>query len=177
MSRVGKKPIQIPEKTEVVYQDHMIKVKGPKGQLESKIHPSVDINIDGKELSVILVTEDKNSNAFHGMTRAIISNMVNGVSTGFDRILEVNGIGYRVEVKGSTLVLSVGYSKPVEFALPAGISAEVEKNRIKLSGIDKQQLGQTASEIRGIRPPEPYKGKGIKYVEETIQRKAGKTAA
>lgn len=177
MSRVGKKPIQIPEKTEVVYKDRLIIVKGPKGSLETNIHPSVEIKIDGKEISVVIVSDDRNADAFHGMTRALISNMIEGVTAGFVRILEVNGIGYRVEVKGTTLVLSVGYSKPVEFILPQGITAEVEKNQIKLSGIDKQQLGQTASEIRRIRPPEPYKGKGIKYLEETIQRKAGKTAA
>lgn len=177
MSRVGKKIIQIPEKTEVVYEDRLLTIKGPKGRLESRIHPFVDITINDKELAVLIASDDRNADAFHGMTRAIVANMVTGVSTGFVRVLEINGIGYRVEVKGSTIVLSVGYSKPVEYTLPEGITAEVEKNQIKLSGIDKQKLGQIASEIRKIRPPEPYKGKGIKYLEETIQRKAGKTAA
>jgi large subunit ribosomal protein L6 len=177
MSRVGKKPIVIPEKTDVVYKDRQLNIKGPKGNLETTIHPDIDLKIDDKEISVLISREDRNSDAFHGMTRALVANMVHGVSEGFVRVLEVNGIGYRVEVKGSTVVLSVGYSKPVEFQLPKGISAEVEKNQIKISGIDKQQLGQVASEIRRIRPPEPYKGKGIKYLEETIQRKAGKTAA
>lgn len=177
MSRVGKKIIQIPEKTEVVYKDRLLTIKGPKGSLDARIHPFVDVKIDNKELSVIIASDDRNADAFHGMTRALVANMVTGVSTGFVRVLEVNGIGYRVEVKGNTVVLSVGYSKPVEYTLPEGITAEVEKNQIKLSGIDKQKLGQIASEIRKIRPPEPYKGKGIKYLEETIQRKAGKTAA
>lgn len=176
MSRVGKKPIQIPDKTEVSYKDRLIKVKGPKGNLEGTVHHSVDLKIEDNTINVVIDSDDRNANAYQGMTRALISNMVTGVSEGFERVLEVNGIGYRAEVKGKTLVLSVGYSKPVDFQLPDGISAEIEKNQIKLTGIDKQQLGQTASEIRGVRPPEPYKGKGIKYVEEYIQRKAGKTA-
>ena len=177
MSRIGKKPILIPENTEVTYINKLFSVKGPKGRLEFVIHPSIDLEIDSKTISVVISSDDKNSDSYHGMVRAIVSNMVKGSYSGFERILEVNGIGYRVEVKGKTLVLSVGYSKPVEFDLPDNISAEIEKNQIKLKGIDKQQLGQIASEIRQIRPPEPYKGKGIKYLEETIQRKAGKTAA
>lgn len=177
MSRVGKKPISLPDKTEVVYKDRQLNVKGPKGSLEMTVHPDVDLQIEDRVINIIIEKEDRSTNAFHGMTRALVANMVHGVSEGFVRVLEVNGIGYRVEVKGNTVVLSVGYSKPVEYELPKGITGEVEKNQLKLSGIDKQQLGQVASEIRGIRPPEPYKGKGIKYLEESIQRKAGKTAA
>lgn len=177
MSRIGKKPIQLPEKTEVVYNNQVLKVSGPKGTLEEKIHPSIGISVDGNILNVEITGNDKNADAFHGMTRANVANMIKGVCDGFERVLEVNGIGYRVEVKDQTVVLSVGYSKPVEYVLPSGIAASVEKNQIKLSGINKQQLGQIAAELRSIRPPEPYKGKGIKYIEETIQRKAGKTAA
>lgn len=177
MSRIGKKPIQIPDKTEVDYKDRLVKVKGPKGSLEQTIHPTVDLKIDEKEINITIASNDRNADAFQGMTRALLANMVAGVSEGFVRVLEVNGIGYRVEVKGDIVVLSVGYSKPVEYKLPKGITAEVEKNQLKLSGIDKQALGQVAAEIRKIRPPEPYKGKGIKYLEEHIQRKAGKTAA
>lgn len=177
MSRVGKKPIIIPEKTDVSYNNKMIKVKGPKGSLETNVHESVDLKIDGNLITVNITTESRNATAFQGMTRALVANMITGVSEGFQRVLEVNGIGYKAEVSGSKLVLNVGYSQPINYELPKGISAEVEKNQIKLSGIDKQQLGQTASEIRKIRPPEPYKGKGIKYLEEYIQRKAGKTAA
>ena len=177
MSRIGKKPIQIPDKTEVTYNDRLLTVKGPKGNLERIIHPAVDLAIENKTINVTIISTDRHADAFQGMTRALVANMVNGVSNGFTRILEVNGIGYRVELKGDTVILSVGYSKPVEYKLPKGIKAEVEKNQLKLNGIDKHELGQIAAEIRKIRPPEPYKGKGIKYLEETIQRKAGKTAA
>ncbi|MFA6012816.1 MAG: 50S ribosomal protein L6 [Desulfobacteraceae bacterium] len=177
MSRIGKKPIQLPEKIEVSYNNHVIKISGPKGTLFETIHPSIDIKIEDNIIFVQIEKNDKNADAFHGMTRANVANMVKGVHQGFLRVLEVNGIGYRVEVKEQTLVLSVGYSKPVEYILPEDIKAEVEKNQIKLSGIDKQKLGQIAAEIRSIRPPEPYKGKGIKYLEEVIIKKAGKTAA
>lgn len=177
MSRIGKKPIQIPEKTEITFKEGILKVKGPKGELEEIIHPSINIIIDGSILSFDIVNQIKNADSFHGMTRANVANMIKGVYQGFERVLEVNGIGYRVEVKAQTIILSVGYSKPVEFVLPDGINAEVEKNQIKLKGINKQKLGQIAADIRKIRPPEPYKGKGIKYIEEIIQKKAGKTAA
>lgn len=177
MSRIGKKPIQIPNKTEVTYNDRLLKIKGPKGALELMINPAVDITVEDGAINVSIISTDRNADAFQGMTRALVANMVTGVTNGFVRVLEVNGIGYRVELKGDTVVLSVGYSKPSEYKLPKGITAEVEKNQLKLSGIDKHQLGQIAAEIRKIRPPEPYKGKGIKYLEETIQRKAGKTAA
>ena len=177
MSRIGKKPIQIPEKTEVTYKDGLVKVKGPKGSLEGTVHSTVELKVEGDVINVVVVSEDKNADAFHGMTRAIVANMLLGVSKGFERVLEVNGIGYKAEVKGSTLILNVGYSQPVNFELPKGITAVVEKNLIKLTGIDKQLIGQTAAEVRKVRPPEPYKGKGIKYVEEYIQKKAGKTAA
>jgi len=177
MSRIGKKPIQIPEKTEVTYKDGIVKVKGPKGSLEDTVHSAIELKIADGIVNVAILSDEKNAYAYQGMTRALVANMVLGVSAGFERILEINGIGYKAEVKGSKLVLNVGYSQPVNFELPKGISAEIEKNQIKLAGVNKQQLGQTAAEIRKVRPPEPYKGKGIKYLEEYIQKKAGKTAA
>ena len=176
MSRVGKKPIPIPDKAKVTYKDKLITVKGEKGSLEQAIHPDVDLQVDDGSLTVTMVANTRDNRALQGMTRSLVANMVHGVTSGFERVLEINGIGYRAEVKGKTLVLNLGYSHPVNFDLPDGISAAIDKNTIiKLSGIDKQLLGQTAASIRRLRPPEPYKGKGIKYAEEYIQRKAGKT--
>ncbi len=177
MSRIGKKPIQIPEKTEVTFKGGIVKVKGPNGSLEGTVHSAIELKVEGDVINVVVASQEKNSDAFQGMTRALVANMVLGVTKGFERVLEVNGIGYKAEVKGSKLILNVGYSQPVNFELPKGITAKVEKNLIQLAGIDKQLIGQTAAEIRKVRPPEPYKGKGIKYVEEYIQKKAGKTAA
>jgi large subunit ribosomal protein L6 len=176
MSRVGKKPIPIPDKAKVSYKDRMISVQGEKGKLERTIHPSIDLEIDDGTLSVTMEKETKVNRALQGMTRSLVASMVDGVTKGFERVLEINGIGYRAEVKGQTLVLNLGYSHPINFDLPDGITAVIDKNTIiKLSGIDKQLLGQTAASIRRLRPPEPYKGKGIKYADEYIQRKAGKT--
>lgn len=177
MSRIGKKPIQIPEKTDVTISGDTVIVKGKNGTLETKIHPSVSVDVSDSEINVKIVGTERKVNAFQGMVRALINNMVVGVTSGFERVLEMNGIGYRAEVQGKSLVLNLGYSHPVNFPLPDGVTAAVEKNQIKLSSIDKRLLGQTASEIRALRPPEPYKGKGIKYAEEHIQRKAGKTGA
>lgn len=176
MSRVGKKPIKIPEKTKITYKDRCIKVQGAKGTLERVVHPAVDLEIEDGEVRVVPLRDDKTSRAFQGMTRSLIANMVTGVVEGFKRVLEINGIGYRATVSGKTIVLNLGYSQPVNFDVPEGISAEVDKkNMITLSGINKELLGHTAAAIRRLRPPEPYKGKGIKYAEERIQRKAGKT--
>ena len=176
MSRVGKKPVVVPEKTSVSYTEGTVTVKGKNGSLSLQVHPAIDLQIEKERIDVVLKTDDRKTRALQGMTRSLLDNMVTGVSQGFERVLEINGIGYRAEAKGKSLVLSLGYSHPVEFALPDGISAAVEKNNvIKLSGIDKHLLGQTAARIRQLRPPEPYKGKGIKYAEEYIQRKAGKT--
>ncbi|MGA9538331.1 MAG: 50S ribosomal protein L6 [Desulfobacterales bacterium] len=176
MSRVGKKPIAIPEKVKVTYKSGELSVQGQKGKLSRSIHPAVTIKIKDGELSVEPLKSDKNSQALRGLTRSLVMNMVTGVDSGFARVLEINGIGYRAEVKGRNLVLMLGYSHPVNFSLPDGISASVERNNIiKLEGIDKEVLGQTAASIRSLRPPEPYKGKGIKFAEEYIRRKAGKT--
>jgi large subunit ribosomal protein L6 len=176
MSRVGKKPIPIPDKTKISYKDRFLTVEGGKGKLSRSIHPAVDLQVKDGEMQVSLVTADRKSRALQGLTRSLVANMVTGVTDGFERVLEINGIGYRAEVSGQTLVLHVGFSNPVRFQLPEGISAAVEKNNIiKLTSIDKEVLGQTAAAIRRVRPPEPYKGKGIKYAEEYIRRKAGKT--
>lgn len=175
MSRVGKKPIPIPEKTKIEYKDRVFTVKGEKGSLTRAIHPDVDLQLDKDKIEVVILSEARNAAAMQGMVRSLVANMVTGVSKGFERVLEINGIGYRAEVQGNVINLNLGYSHPIGFELPEGISAEVEKNNIiKLSGIDKEELGQTAASIRKLRPPEPYKGKGIKYAEERIQRKAGK---
>jgi len=177
MSRVGKKPIEIEEKVKITYADNVLSVQGEKGTLTRTIHSDVHLGIDDKLITVSIDRTDKKARALWGMTRALIANMVTGVSKGFERALEINGIGYRAELKGKNIEFNLGYSHPIDFPLPEGIVATVEKNLIKLSGIDKELLGYTASTIRSLRPPEPYKGKGIKYAEEYIQRKAGKTAA
>jgi len=176
MSRVGKKPIQIPEKVKLTYSDKVLSVQGAKGTLSRTIHPDVDLTIDDATLTVSIVRMDKKTISLWGMTRALIANMVNGVTQGFERVLEINGIGYRAELKGKSIEFNLGYSHPIDFPLPEGVNAKVEKSIIKLSGIDKELLGLTAASIRSLRPPEPYKGKGVKYAEEYIQRKAGKTA-
>ncbi len=176
MSRVGKKPIKISDKIKISYTDRVLTVSGDKGTLSRTIHPDVDLNIEADALTVTILNMDKKTRSLWGMTRALVANMVTGVSQGFDRALEINGIGYRAEIKGNNIELNLGYSHPIQFPLPEGISANIEKNVIKLSGIDKDLLGYTASTIRSLRPPEPYKGKGVKYAEEQIQRKAGKTA-
>jgi large subunit ribosomal protein L6 len=176
MSRVGKKPISIPDKIKIAYSDRVLTVTGDKGTLSQSIHPAVDLKIEDSVMNVTMISEDRNSRALQGLTRSLVDNMITGVNQGFQRTLEINGIGYRAELSGKQIVLHVGYSNPVAFDLPEGISATVEKNNnIILSGIDKQKVGLAAAAIRKIRPPEPYKGKGIKYAEEHIRRKAGKT--
>lgn len=176
MSRVGKKPIPIPEKTKITFKDRVITVQGSKGTLSREIHPGVNLEISDAEIAVTIPSQDRTSRALQGLTRSLLANMVIGVSSGFERVLEINGIGYRAEAKGKSVLFNLGYSHPIDFPLPEGVSANVDKNTIvKLSGIDKELLGLTAASIRQLRPPEPYKGKGIKYAEEYIQRKAGKT--
>lgn len=176
MSRVGKKPIQIPDKTKISYAGRLITVEGKKGSLSGTVHPAVDLNITDGILTVSALSDDITSKALQGLTRSLVNNMIIGVNNGFERILEINGIGYRAELKGNSLVLNLGFSHPVTYNLPDGINATVEKNTvIKLSGIDKEKLGLAAATIRRLKPPEPYKGKGIKFAEERIQKKAGKT--
>ncbi len=177
MSRVGRRPIPIPDSVKVTYDSRWLKVKGPKGELSRVIHPDVDLGVKDDFIHVIPSGKMKQSKAIQGLTRTLVANMIAGVTQGFERGLEVSGVGYRVDLKSNVLTLTLGYSHPVVYKLPEGISAFVDKkNRIVLSGIDKELLGRTAADIRELRRPEPYKGKGIRYVEEQIRRKVGKSA-
>ena len=176
MSRVGKKPITIPDKTKVTLNKQDLLVEGPKGKLSRTVHDAVSVNIDDDTIHVTVENESKNLRALQGLTRSLIQNMITGVTSGFDRVLEINGIGYRASASGNVINLSLGYSHPIDFSVPEGVTVTVEKNNIvRLSSIDKEQLGHVAAAIRRLRPPEPYKGKGVKYAEEYIRRKAGKT--
>ncbi len=176
MSRVGKKPIPIPANTKVGYKEGHITVEGQKGTLSRPVPPMVDLEIDGETIRVTALRPDKKSVAMQGLARSLVANMVTGVSQGFERKLEINGIGYRSEISGKAIVFHLGYSHPINFNIPEGIDVVAEKNNVlTLSGIDKELLGHTAAAIRRLRPPEPYKGKGVKYAEEYVQRKAGKT--
>jgi len=177
MSRIGKKPVQLPDKVQFALKGDMISVKGPKGNLERKVHPAIELENKDGVITVSTDTSDKKKVALQGLFRSLISNMVTGVTTGYEKKLVLSGIGYRAETKGKSLILNVGYSNPVDFTVPEGIQANVDKNtEITLSGIDKELVGQVAANIRDLRPPEPYKGKGIMYSDERIIRKAGKTA-
>src|SRR5215475_995945 len=177
MSRVGRKPVVVPKGVTVAVKDGAINVKGPKGELKRVIPLGVSLKASASEVLFERADDSRENRAKHGMLRALVANMVKGVSEGFERKLEINGVGYRADVAGQKLNMALGFSHPVVFDLPKGIAGKVDKNVVILSGIDKEQLGETASKIRAIRPPEPYKGKGIKYVEETIKRKVGKTGA
>ena len=176
MSRIGRMPVVLPDGVEVQIKGSHVRVKGPKGELQHTFPADMKISLDDGEVNVKRPSDAKQHRSLHGMTRALINNMVVGVSTGFEKILEVNGVGYRAELSGKNLVLNVGYSHPVEVEPPEGINFEVDTRtrQIKIAGYDKQVVGQVAADIRKIRPPEPYKGKGIKYLEERIRRKAGK---
>lgn len=174
MSRVGKKPIAIPKGVEIKLEDRTLTVKGPKGTLSRSIHPKVNVQVQDQEVTVTIDGASKDLKSLHGLHRALIANMVTGVTKGFERGLEIVGVGFKADLSGRTAVLNVGYSHPVSFSLPEGIDAKIEKTRISLAGIDKELLGLTASKLRDIKRPEPYKGKGIKYAEEYIRRKAGK---
>ena len=177
MSRIGKKPIPIPKGVEIRQQGDLITVKGPKGELSRTIRTDVQIQIEDDQIHVSVANGGKSAKAFHGLFRSLIGNMVTGVTQGFEKILEIVGVGYRAELSGNKATFHLGYSHPIVFDLPNGIEAKIEKNRVTLMGIDKELLGMTAAKIRSFRKPEPYKGKGIKYVDETIRRKAGKTGA
>jgi large subunit ribosomal protein L6 len=175
MSRVGKRPIDIPEKVEVAQKGQRISVKGPKGNLSHEVHGSIKLDIKDGVIQVRPLAMGKKAEAIQGLTRTLIDNMMTGVTKGFERALEVNGVGYRVELKANVLTFTLGYSHPVVYRLPEGVTASVDKNRIVLAGVDKEQVGSVAATIRGFRKPEPYKGKGIKFAEERIRRKVGKS--
>ena len=179
MSRIGRMPITVPAGVEVTIADgNLVTVKGPKGTLTQQLEPSMTIRQEGAELLVSRPNDEKENRALHGLTRALLHNMVVGVSEGFKKELEINGVGYRAAKEGNKLILTIGYSHPVEVSEIPGITIEVpQPNQIVISGCDKQMVGQFAAEVREKRPPEPYKGKGIKYTDEVIRRKVGKTGA
>ncbi len=177
MSRIGKKPITVPAGVEVKLNGNEVTVKGPKGELKNTFNADMTIALEGNEITVTRPSDNKNHRALHGLTRTLIANMVEGVANGFSKTLEVNGVGYRVQKQGKNLVMNLGFSHQVIMEEPAGITIEVPNpNQIIISGADKQQVGQFAAEVREKRPPEPYKGKGIKYADEHIRRKEGKAA-
>jgi len=176
MSRIGKKPVVIPANVTVnVAEGNVVTVKGPKGELTNTFNADMILSVEGNVLTVSRPTDEANHRALHGLTRTLIANMVEGVDKGFAKELEVNGVGYRCEKKGNQLVMRLGFSHEVFVDEIPGITIEVNGNKITIRGIDKQKVGQFAAEVRGKRPPEPYKGKGIKYTDEVIRRKVGKT--
>ncbi len=177
MSRIGKMPISIPTGVEFKMDGDFIIIKGPKGELKRRINPMIKADKDGDKIILSVTEETKKSRSLHGLFRVLIANMVVGVTEGFERVLDIVGVGYRAELKGRTAIFNLGYSHPINFDLPNGIDAKIDKSRIYLTGIDRELLGMTAAKIRSFRKPEPYKGKGIRYAEETIRRKAGKTGA
>lgn len=176
MSRIGNKPVSIPKGVKCEFSNYTVKVIGPKGTLEREIRPEIEIVEEGNTLVINGRDDSKRTNAFRGMTRSLISNMVVGTESGFQKKLIVEGVGYRVNLAGSKITLSVGYSNPVDFNLPSDVTAVVNNNEITLQSINKEKLGQTAAKIREIRKPEPYKGKGIRFENEYIARKVGKAA-
>ena len=177
MSRIGKQPIGIPDKVEVNINGSTVSVKGPKGQLTYTFRKEVKIEKADKVINVTPVDESTAARAFWGLSRTLLGNMVTGVTTGFVKALEFNGVGYKAAVSGNMLTLNLGYSHPIEHKLPQGIEAKVNKNTIEIHGSDKELVGFVAAQVRSYREPEPYKGKGIKYADEKIIRKAGKTGA
>jgi large subunit ribosomal protein L6 len=178
MSRIGKLPVVIPKGVSIELEGSFLRVKGPKGELSRSLHPEMSVGIEDGRITVTRPSDQKRHRALHGLTRSLINNMVGGVSDGFSKTLEIHGVGYRAEAAGSGVRLFVGYSHPVDYAAPDGVSITVETpTKLKVEGIDKEAVGQAAAEIRKVRPPEPYKGKGIRYEGEHVRRKAGKTGA
>ncbi len=178
MSRIGKKPVAIPAGVTVSVVGNTVSAKGSKGELSIDTHRLMDVNVDGDNITVNRIDESRKSRSLHGLTRTLLANLVTGVSSGYSKELKIQGVGYRADVKGDVLNMSLGFSHPVNFKLPAGVSAKiVDKTTIRLEGISKQLVGQTAAEIRSIRPPEPYGGKGVRYSDEIVKRKEGKSGA
>ena len=174
MSRIGRAPITVPAGVEVKIDGSTVTAKGPKGTLTKTMHSNMSIAMEGNVITVTRPNDNKENRSLHGLTRTLIANMVEGVANGYKKELEINGIGYRAEVKGTALWMKIGFSHDVVMEAPEGITVEVNGNKVTVSGADKQKVGQFAAEIREKRPPEPYKGKGIKYVDEYIRRKEGK---
>ena len=176
MSRIGKKPVPVTSGVKVAVQDHLLKFEGPKGKLQLQVHPAIDVKMDNAKNEMVVTRRDdeKQSKALHGLMRSLIANYIEGVAKGYKKSLEVQGVGYKAEIKGKNLVLAVGFANTISLALPQGLVVEVDGNKIHVSGPDKQLVGQFASDIRRVRKPEPYKGKGIRYEGEYVKIKPGK---
>jgi large subunit ribosomal protein L6 len=178
MSRIGRKPVTVPKGVTVQLQGNSVAVKGPRGELRRSLHPDMQVALDKDQFTVARPSEEKRHKALHGLTRTLVQNMVEGVSKGFSKTLEIQGVGYKAEAKPYGVNLIVGYSHPVKYEAPKGIKISVDNNTVvKIEGADKELVGQVAAELRSVRPPEPYKGKGIRYQGEQVRRKAGKTGA
>lgn len=176
MSRIGKLPVAIPAGVKVGVKDHYVTVEGPKGTMGRSVDPAITVEVTADNVSLRRVDESRRSRSLHGLYRSLVYNMVKGVANGFSKLLLINGVGYRAEIKEESLVLNLGYSNPIEYPIPENVTIQVEANtRITVSSIDKEKLGQVCAEIRLLRPPEPYKGKGIRYSDERVRRKVGKT--
>jgi large subunit ribosomal protein L6 len=178
MSRIGKKPVSIPDGVTVTVEGQRVTVKGPKGTLHREIHPEMALRLEGSELTVARPSDAQQHKALHGLSRTLIANMVEGVSKGYEKVLEIQGVGYKAETNAKGITMIVGYSHPVPYPAPAGITLTIENNTVvRVAGADKEMVGQVAAELRAVRPPEPYKGKGVRYRGEQVRRKAGKTGA
>ncbi len=178
MSRIGKRPVAVPKGITVTQNGHTLSVKGPKGELSRTFHTEIQIAVQGDQVIVTRPSDEPKHKALHGLTRSLIQNMVDGVAKGFLKVLEIQGVGYKAEAKPTGLQLALGFSHPVHYKAPAGIKFTVDNNTIvKIEGADKEMVGQVAAEIRNLRKPEPYKGKGVRYQGEVVRRKAGKTGA
>jgi large subunit ribosomal protein L6 len=177
MSRIGRKVLPLPKGVTLSQKTGSVSVKGPKGELSKPLPDGISIKTEADKIQVLRADDSRQNRAKHGLMRAHLANMVKGVTEGWNRELEINGVGYRAEVAGDTINMALGYSHPIAFKLPKGVTAKVDKNRVTLSSADRDLVGQTAAKVRELRPPEPYKGKGVKYVEEVIKRKVGKAGA
>jgi large subunit ribosomal protein L6 len=177
MSRIGRKILPVPKGVTLVQKPGLVSVKGPKGELTKAVPTGITIKAEADKITVLRADDERQNRSKHGLMRAHLANMVKGVTDGWTRELEINGVGYRAEVAGDTINMALGYSHPVVFKLPKGVTAKVDKNRVTLSSADRDLVGQTAAKVRELRPPEPYKGKGVKYAEEVIKKKVGKAGA
>jgi large subunit ribosomal protein L6 len=177
MSRIGRKVLPLPKGVTLAQKEGSVSVKGPKGELTKAVPTGVSIKLEADKITVLRVDDERQNRARHGLMRAHLANMVKGVTDGWTRELEINGVGYRAEVAGDTINMALGYSHPVVFKLPKGVTAKVDKNKVTLASADRDLVGQIAAKLRELRPPEPYKGKGVKYAEEVIKKKVGKAGA
>ena len=174
MSRIGRSPVAIPSGVTVGHAEGAVEVKGPKGALSARVPKGITVEIENEQIRLSRCDEKKKTRALHGLARALVANMVTGVTEGFTKELEIHGVGYRADVSGKTLKLAVGFSHPVEVAIPEGLSVSLQEGKVRIEGIDRQLVGEFAANVRSLRPPEPYKGKGIRYVGERVRRKVGK---